>query len=84
MSPLTARILEQKRQRRQALAALPFPEKVRIVEKLREASLQIASVARQQGLSKPEPPHPRPPVNTPNDTLRVPAESASRPADFPL
>jgi hypothetical protein len=55
MSPLTARILEQKRQRRQALAALPFPEKVRIVEKLRETSLQIASVARQQGLRKRHP-----------------------------
>jgi hypothetical protein len=53
MSPLTARILEQKRQRRQALAALPFPEKVRIVEKLREVSLQIAAVARNQGLRDP-------------------------------
>ena len=61
MSPLTVRILEQKRQRRQALAALPFPEKVRIVEKLRETSLQIAAVASQQGLRKPNrqiPDHP--------------------------
>jgi hypothetical protein len=53
VSPLAARILEQKRQRRQALAALPFPEKVRIVEKLREASLQIAALAKQQGLRQP-------------------------------
>ena len=58
MTPLTARILEQKRQRRQALAALPFPEKVRIVEKLREASLQIAAVAKKQGLRKPSPQKP--------------------------
>ena len=52
MSPLTAQILEQKRQRRQTLAQLPIPEKVRIVEKLRDASLRIAAAARQQGLRK--------------------------------
>jgi len=52
MSPLTTQILEQKRQRRQRLAALPFAEKVRIVEKLREASLRIAAAAHQQGLRK--------------------------------
>ena len=52
MSPLTAQILEQKRQRRQTLAQLPFPEKVRIVEKLRDASLRIAESARRQGLRK--------------------------------
>jgi hypothetical protein len=50
MSPLTAQILEQKRHRRQALAALPFPEKIRIVEKLRDASKQIATAAARQGL----------------------------------
>lgn len=52
MSPLTSQILEQKRQRRQRLAQLPYPEKVRIVEKLREANLRIAAAARQQGLRK--------------------------------
>ncbi len=53
MSPLTAQILEQKRQRRQSLAQLPFPEKVRIVERLRDASLRISAAAQQQGLRKP-------------------------------
>ncbi len=52
MSPLTASILVQKRRRRQALASLPFPEKIRIVEKLREASQQIASAAARRGLRK--------------------------------
>jgi hypothetical protein len=36
------RILEQKRAQRAALAALSFPEKLRIVEKLRDAALQLA------------------------------------------
>lgn len=49
MSPLTTKILEQKRQRRLALAALPFPEKVRIVEKLRDASKRIATSAKSRG-----------------------------------
>ena len=53
MSPLTTTILEQKRQRRQTVAQLPYPEKVRIVETLREASLRIAAAAQQQGLRKP-------------------------------
>jgi hypothetical protein len=52
MSPLTASILEQKRLRRQALASLPFPEKIRIVEKLREASQQIAAAAAREGMRK--------------------------------
>jgi hypothetical protein len=52
MSPLTAQILEKNRQHRQTLAQMPFPEKVRIVEKLRDASLRIAAAARQQGLRK--------------------------------
>lgn len=42
MSPLTAQILAQ----------LPFPEKVRIVEKLREASLRIAESGKRQCLRK--------------------------------
>lgn len=50
MSPLTTSILEQKRLRRIALASLPFPEKIRVVEKLRDASKQIASAAARQGL----------------------------------
>lgn len=50
MSELTLRILEQKRQRRRELAQLSFPEKVRIVEKLRDASLRIARASQRQGL----------------------------------
>jgi hypothetical protein len=34
MGPLTTQILEQKRQRRQTLAQLSFPEKAKVVEKL--------------------------------------------------
>lgn len=52
MSPLITRILEQKRQRRQTLAQLPYPEKVRIVEKLRDASIRIAAASQQQGMRK--------------------------------
>ena len=52
MSPLTVQILVRNRQRRQTLAKPSFPEKVRIVEKLRDASQRIAAVARQQGLRK--------------------------------
>lgn len=38
MSTLMRQIVHQKRQRRVALAALPFPEKVRIVEQMREST----------------------------------------------
>lgn len=44
MTALTAEILKQKTARRRALAALSFPEKVRIVEKLRDATKRIAKV----------------------------------------
>jgi hypothetical protein len=50
MSPLTGQILIQKRERRRALAQLPYPEKVRIVEKLRDASARISRSAEQAGL----------------------------------
>jgi hypothetical protein len=50
MSPLTERLLEQKRQRRQALARLPFAEKVRIVEQLRDAARRMAAIGQAQGL----------------------------------
>lgn len=52
MSPLTIQLLDQKRQRRQALARLSYPEKVRIVEKLRDASLRMTRAARRQGLRR--------------------------------
>ena len=50
MSPLTQHILEQKSERRKELAKLSFPEKVRIVEKLRLASQRIAAAAQRGGL----------------------------------
>ena len=50
MTALTRQLLEQKRQRRDTLAQLSFPEKVRIVEKLRDASKRMAEAARKQGL----------------------------------
>ena len=50
MSEVTLRILEQKRQRRRELAQLNYPEKVRIVAKLRDASLRIARAGQRQGL----------------------------------
>jgi hypothetical protein len=60
MSPLFERILEQKRQRRQRLADLPFPEKIKIVEQLRAASHQIAAVGERHGLRKPVTSGPQP------------------------
>ena len=50
MSELTLKILEQKRLRRIELAQLSYPEKVRIVEKLRDAAKRIANAAKRQGL----------------------------------
>ena len=45
MSTLLRQIVEQKRQRRIALAALSYPEKVRIVEQMREAMTHIRARA---------------------------------------
>jgi hypothetical protein len=50
MTALTRQLLEQKRQRRRLLAQLTYPEKVRIVEKLRDASRRLAQAAQRQGL----------------------------------
>ena len=44
MSALLQHILEHKRQRRLELAALPFPEKVRIVEQMRDTMTRIRKV----------------------------------------
>ena len=43
------KILESKRQKRQQLAALPFSEKVKILEKLRDRSLAIGVVRERPG-----------------------------------
>lgn len=45
MSPLMQQTLEQKRLRRARLMSLPYPEKVRIVEQMRDAALRIKAVA---------------------------------------
>jgi hypothetical protein len=44
MSPLMQRTLEEKAARRARLMALPYPEKVRIVEQMRTSFRQIKSV----------------------------------------
>ena len=43
MSDWMRKILESKRQMRKHLAALPFSEKIKLLEKLRDRSLAIAS-----------------------------------------
>ena len=45
MSALLQQILAVKRQRRLALAALPFPEKVRIVEQMRQTLTSVRAPA---------------------------------------
>ena len=49
MSEQMRKILESKREMRQRLAALPFADKVKILEQLRDRSLAIAA----SGLKKP-------------------------------
>jgi len=49
MNALMRRILESKRQRRRELATLPFPEKVKIVEQMRET---VASIRASVELPK--------------------------------
>jgi hypothetical protein len=45
MSALMRQIIARKRRRRLELAALPFPEKVRIVEQMRETMTRIRASA---------------------------------------
>ena len=49
MSALMRQVLERKRQRRRELTAMPFPEKVKIVERMREAITHI-----DKKLSRPQ------------------------------
>ena len=50
MSPEMQKLLEQKQSRRRRLAALPYPEKIRIVVQMRDACLRIkASTAETRG-----------------------------------
>ena len=48
MSPLLQQTLEAKADRRQRLTALPYPEKVRIVEQMRTAAREIRAVVRRE------------------------------------
>ena len=57
MSPQMKKLLVQKQARRLRLAALPYPEKVRIVVQLREAALRIK--AATAGRTSTTPPYSR-------------------------
>lgn len=56
MSPLLQRTLEEKTLRRKRLMALPYPEKVRIVEKMRAAAREIESAVESSSVVREEPP----------------------------
>lgn len=49
MSALMRHVLEHTRQRRRELAALPFPEKVQIVELMRDTVTRIRTPAARGG-----------------------------------
>jgi len=51
MSEWMRRVLEGKRQMRKQIATLPFSEKIKILEKLRDRSLVIASNPLRRRLS---------------------------------
>ncbi|MEI8341972.1 MAG: hypothetical protein WCH43_10615 [Verrucomicrobiota bacterium] len=53
MSPQMRELLEQKQARRVRLAALPYPEKVRIVAQMREAALRIKAATSGRISTKP-------------------------------
>ena len=52
MTPLTQQLLAAKQRRREALAKLPYPEKVRMVEQMRDAALRIRAAAEKAGLRR--------------------------------
>ncbi|OYW71903.1 MAG: hypothetical protein B7Z37_26510 [Verrucomicrobia bacterium 12-59-8] len=56
MSPLFQKTLESKSARRQRLMALPYPEKVRIVEQMRAAALEIRQAESRTHILREEPP----------------------------
>lgn len=56
MSPLMQQTLEQKTLRRKRLMALTYPEKVRIVQELRSAALEIRSAVKNRLVLREEPP----------------------------
>ncbi len=56
MSPLFQKTLESKAARRQRLMALPYPEKVRIVEQMRAAAREIRQAENSTLILREEPP----------------------------
>jgi hypothetical protein len=56
MSPLMQKNLESKSTRRQRLMALPYPEKVRIVEQMRAAAREIRQADNSTLILREEPP----------------------------
>lgn len=56
MSPLMQRMLESKDARRKRLMALPWPEKVRIVEQMRAAAREIQSAEGSALILREDPP----------------------------
>ncbi len=56
MSPLMQRTLEAKNERRKRLMALPYPEKVRIVERMRAAAREIQTAEESTLVLREDPP----------------------------
>ena len=52
MSPVMQQIVEAKAERRRHLMALPYPEKVRLVERMRAAAQSIHTAARRDMVKK--------------------------------
>lgn len=52
MTPLMKQIVDAKDERRRRLMALPFPEKVRLVERMRAAARGIQNAARRDAVKK--------------------------------
>jgi len=53
MSDWMREVLESKQQMRNALTALPFSEKIKLLEKIRDRSLAIASNPLRQSIVSP-------------------------------
>lgn len=56
MSPLMQKTLDGKNERRQRLMGLSYPEKVRIVQKMRAAAIAMKAAASQASVLREEPP----------------------------
>ena len=52
MTSMMQQIVDAKAERRRRLAALPFPEKVRLVERMRAAAKSIQTAARLDAVKK--------------------------------